>query len=279
MKKSFLSFLLLFCFNVQAVLLEGPVHVIYADGSTTCGVYEPPAEQKGDQGLGMGMKLGDLKLRPGVFIERPQPPEQPEPPEEPPEEPPPEEPAPVWVTNIQYYGTEATTARRAKYEIVREMVERTMNEDGGIDGNGTFKTRVLNYDSPYTTNRFVASSGSGPHGETNQQVYQHNWDGNETRPSQTLVDNEADMEIEFYYANNSTVGYTYTSSKRIWVNTKFYDTFRPSQASGNFTHEWNHKLGYGHEVNNSAYRPYTVPYGVGYIMRDINSSLDDEYGY
>ena len=275
----FLFLLLFLPMTALAVLKEGPVHVIYADGSMTCGDFTAPAEGQ-DNTLGLGMRVNDLKLRPGgiTVIRRPTP-EEPEPPVDPPPEPPPEEPTPVWTTNISYHGTQATASRIAKYEIVREMVERTMNEDGGIDGSGTFKTRVLAYDSPYTTNRFVAASGSGPINKTNNEIYQHHWDGNETRPSATQVDNEADMEVEFYYANNSTVGYTYTSSRRIWVNTKFYDTDKPSSASGNFYHEWSHKLGYGHEVSSSNYRPYTVPYGIGYTMRDINTSLDDEYGY
>ncbi len=266
-------FLLLFPSVALAIFKEGPVTTMDISG------YCSHPEHQFDTGLGLSMRVGDLKLRPGDFVHREPPPEEPPPPVDPPPEPPPEEPDPVWVTNITYFGTQATQSRIDKYEIVREQCERTMNEDGGALGSGTFKTRVEEYDSPYTSGRFVAASGSGPHSESNEQVYAHNWNGNETRPAQTQVDNECDMEIEFYYANNSTVGYTYGTSKRVWVNTKFYDTFKPSQASGNLIHEWNHKLGYGHETGSSNYRPYTVPYGVGYIMRDINSSLDDEYGY
>lgn len=277
MKKIFKYLLLIIPLSAQAQLLEGPVHVMYPDG--TCNYM--PEEQKGDQGLGMGLRLGDLKLRPDLITHRPPRPTDPdpEPPIEEPEEPAPEEPTPVWVTDVSYHGSAVTQARINKYEVMREMVERVMNEDGGIDGNGAFKTRVLNYDSPYTTNRFVAASGSGPINKNNQQIYQHHWDANETRPSATLVDNVAFMEVEFYYANNSTVGYTYSNSKRVWVNTKFYDTFKPSQAAGNFYHEWSHKLGYGHEVNSSAYRNYTVPYAIGYIMRDLCTPLNSEYGY
>jgi hypothetical protein len=273
MKKIFLS-LFLTTFSVQAQLLEGPVHVMNPDG--TCNYMQ---EQKGDQGLGMGLKLGDLKLRPGYRSERPPTVIDPEPPIVEPEEPAPEEPNPTWVTNVQYYGTQATQQRIAKYNIMREMVERVMNENGGNTATNKFRQRVLAYDSPYTVNRFVAASGSGPHAKSNDQIYQHHWDGNETRPTETLVDNEADLEIEFYYANNSTVGYTYATSKRVWVNTKFYDTYKPSQAAGNFYHEWSHKLGYGHETNSSSYRPYTVPYGIGYIMRDLCTPLNAEYGY
>lgn len=289
MIKAFLLFLLLTT-NALAIFKEGPVTVLYTPDGNPENVLCTHPEHQTDFGLGIGMRVGDLKLRPNGDVVLRHPPPEPgeEPPEDPPDDPPPEpEPTPVWVTNVQFFGTEATTARKAKYNIGLEMVERVMNENGGNDAPGTnvFKNRVLAYDSSYTSGGsagsrgFVAASGSGAISETNAQVYKHHWDGNETRPSATLVDNEADMEIEFYYANNSTVGYTYTSSKRVWVNTKFYDTYKPSSAMGNFFHEWSHKLGYGHEVGNSAYRPYTVPYGIGYLMRDSCVPLNSEYGY
>lgn len=269
---SFLLGLFLFIASAQAVLLEGPVHVSYADGTCSC------TEGQIDTGLGMSLRVGDLKLRPGATVHRPPPPTEEPPPDVPPPDPPPEEPDPVWVTNVDFFGTEATNSRKQKYNIALEMIERTMNQ-GGNDDDNEFRADVLAYDSPYTTGRFVAASGSGPINKTNAEIWQHNWDGNETRPNASAVDNEADVEIEFYYANNSTIGYTYATSRRVWVNTKFFDGYKPSSVASNFFHEWNHKLGYGHESGSSNYRPYTVPYGMGYLMRTHCQLLDDEYGY
>jgi hypothetical protein len=268
-------FLICFSFNVQAVLLEGPVHVSYADGSCTC------VEGQIDTGMGLSMRVDNLNLRNrGPVVHRPDPPEQPEPPPDPdPPPPPPEEPEPFWKTNVTFFGSEATTSRRQKYNIALEEVERVMNQGGGNTDANEFREDVLNYDSPYTTNRFVAASGSGPISETNAQVYQHHWNGDERRPSTTSVDNEADVEIEFYYENNNVVGYTYSTSRRVWVNTKFFDGYKPSSVASNFYHEWSHKLGYGHTSAYYDYRPYTVPYGIGYTMRQHCQLLDDEYGY
>lgn len=78
-----------------------------------------------------------------------------------------------------------------------------------------------------------------------------------------------DAEVELYFEESNTIGYTYPNVKRIWMNTKFFDRYTPYQVAGNLTHEWVHKLGFTHAVANTPERPYSVPYAVGYLVRQL----------
>jgi hypothetical protein len=57
------------------------------------------------------------------------------------------------------------------------------------------------------------------------------------------------------------------------MNTKYFYVYTPYQVAGNLTHEWLHKLGFDHDVASTPARPYSVPYAVGYILRDLASDL------
>src|SRR5690606_12948195 len=102
-----------------------------------------------------------------------------------------------------------------------------------------FKERVLNH-TYQGTKQFVDNKGL-----TNEEIYLSLIDGSETLSPG--IDNEVDMELELYYKNNSTIGYTYASKTRVWMNTKFFDQYTPSQVARNVFHEWTHKLGYKHD--------------------------------
>ena len=180
--------------------------------------------------------------------------------------PPEEDPEPVppvsgFKVNVQFYGSQATSARIAKYKRAICIVKKVMDDQ-------VIKDKIMSFDSPYTTNKFYDTS------DTNAQVLQHIKDGNETL--QPTKDGELDVEVEFYYAATSTVGYTYPSSKRIWVNTKFFDGYTPSSVAANLTHEWLHKLGYKHAVNYSDSRNYSVPYAIGSMVRSLGKPLESK---
>jgi hypothetical protein len=81
------------------------------------------------------------------------------------------------------------------------------------------------------------------------------------------------LEVELYYAANSVVGYTNSGTRRIWVNTKFFNSFQENSVAGNLFHEWLHKLGYTHDVSSTPTRPYSIPYAVGYIMGNIGKNF------
>lgn len=82
-----------------------------------------------------------------------------------------------------------------------------------------------------------------------------------------------DVEVRLYYEDSTTVGYTYPSSKGIWMNTKYFNRYTPYQVAGNLTHEWVHKLGFTHASSDTPSRPYSVPYAVGYIVRQLAAEL------
>lgn len=78
-----------------------------------------------------------------------------------------------------------------------------------------------------------------------------------------------DLNIKTYYENSSTVGYTTTTSTYINMNTKFLNTYTVAETAKTMTHEWLHKLGFKHAVTYSTSRDYSVPYGVGRIIKEL----------
>lgn len=154
---------------------------------------------------------------------------------------------------INFTGTQEDKYNKA-VEVVKLVV-----------GTEEFRTKVINH--VYNGTKQFADNG----GKTNSQIYQSILDAAEKlRP---VKNNVLDLEAELYYANNSVVGYTNPSVTQIWVNRKFFDQYDPNQVAGNLFHEWLHKLGYGHDSSATAKRPYSVPYAVGYMIRDIGKKF------
>lgn len=130
-----------------------------------------------------------------------------------------------------------------------------------------FKEKVLNH----TWNgkkQFADNKGL-----TNEQIYKKIIEGSE-RQTGLGKNNTMDLEIELYTDHDSiTIGYTYPSIVRIYMNRKYFNKFRPYQVADNMMHEWIHKIGFGHAVKNTPERPYSVPYAVGYIVKGIARSM------
>ena len=147
-----------------------------------------------------------------------------------------------------------TSTQEEKYEKAIQLVKLVVATE-------EFRTRVLNfiYDG--------SKQYSNNNGKTNSQIYQSILDAAETL--QPAKNNRMDLEVELYYANNNVVGYTNTGTTQIWVNTKYFDQYRPNSVAGNLFHEWLHKLGYGHDAAATTRRPFSVPYAIGYIIADI----------
>ena len=47
-----------------------------------------------------------------------------------------------------------------------------------------------------------------------------------------------------------------------------------TSVASNLFHEWLHKVGFGHAVNYSVSRDYSVPYAVGRIIGSIGKQFD-----
>ncbi|HXH76276.1 MAG TPA: hypothetical protein VNJ08_14995 [Bacteriovoracaceae bacterium] len=108
-------------------------------------------------------------------------------------------------------------------------------------------------------------------GYSNTQIYQKILDGAE-KMGNTTKNNTLNVELELYYANTTTIGYTYPSSLRIWMNTKYFNNYTAANVTGNLTHEWLHKLGFGHSSSWTASRASSVPYAVGYLMEKLSKT-------
>lgn len=124
-----------------------------------------------------------------------------------------------------------------------------------------FKKRILNH--KFNGQKAFADN----EGLTNAQIYKKILEGSETiKPGK---DHEMDMVLLTYYEDAITIGYTYPTTRNVWMNTKYLNRYNPVQVTGNMMHEWLHKLGFSHPVKNTPERRFSVPYAVGYIMQKL----------
>lgn len=155
-------------------------------------------------------------------------------------------------SNIKWINV--TTTQKEKFLRAVDMIKRVVATE-------EFRSAILNhkYNGKKT---FVDNNGL-----TNAQIYAKILDAAEKLyPSKN---NKIDMEVETYYADTNVVGYTYATSKRIWVNRKYFNTYTTQSVAANLFHEWLHKVGFGHAATYSTSRDYSVPYAVGSIIRRL----------
>lgn len=77
---------------------------------------------------------------------------------------------------------------------------------------------------------------------------------------------KTNIELEMYRSWKNTVGYTYASGDKIWMNRKFHDSYSVCQKAANIGHELTHKLGMSHDLKATKRRPFSVPYVIGEII-------------
>ena len=159
-------------------------------------------------------------------------------------------------TDIDFINT--TSTQQAKFDKAIVMIKAVVATE-------EFRDRVLNH--TYNGKKTFVDNG----GYTNAQIYQKILDAAERLYPEK--NNTMNMEVEVYYAANSTVGYTYANSKRIWVNTKFFNTNSVGGVGANLFHEWLHKVGFTHATSYSTSRDYSVPYAIGRMISSIGNSL------
>lgn len=85
-------------------------------------------------------------------------------------------------------------------------------------------------------------------------------------------DGEMDIDLYLYYKRNRTIGYTYKSTRKQWINMRHIEITRyedMAQAIGNIVHEYMHNLGYGHPSKRTKTRHLSVPYAYGYIAAEL----------
>lgn len=159
-------------------------------------------------------------------------------------------------TNIDLMNL--TSSQENKMERAIEVVKMVVVTE-------EFRSKILNH--KYKGKKTFVDNG----GLTNAQIYKKILEGAETLSP--AKNNRMDMEVEMYSASNNVVGYTYPNSKRIWVNTKFFNSYTPAGVAHNLVHEWLHKLGFKHSASANAARPYSVPYAIGYIVMEMGKDF------
>lgn len=129
-----------------------------------------------------------------------------------------------------------------------------------------FRERVLNFS--YAGKKAFVDNG----GLSNEEIYQKLLDGSEELDPG--IDHEMDLDLELYYSRKKTVGYTKPDALRIWMNSKFFNVYSPSEVSGNIFHEWVHKLGFNHAFYYSVSRDSSVPYALGYLIEELGKKYE-----
>lgn len=151
-----------------------------------------------------------------------------------------------------------TPEQTEKYNKALEIVKLVVATE-------EFRSQVLNH--TYGGLKTFANNK----GLSNAQIYQSILEAAEgLHPAKN---NAIDLEVQLYYENNNVVGYTNPSTPRIWVNTKYFDTYLPNSVAANLFHEWLHKIGYAHDSSATVQRPYSVPYAVGYMVGNIGKNF------
>lgn len=132
-----------------------------------------------------------------------------------------------------------------------------------------FKTRILNhrFRGKY---RYAYNKGL-----SNRQIYNKILKGREEL--YPYINNAMDVEVGFFTNHKSIViGYTWPRSKKIWMNTKYFNRFETEEIASHLFHEWLHKLGFGHERKRTHDRQFSVPYAVGNIALDIAREINED---
>lgn len=189
----------------------------------------------------------------------PETPTEPENPEDPTEGPGPDVPQEAALFDANLSLNEFDEKDEIKVLKAIEIIKTVIRTD-------EFRNRVLNF--TYGGKKAFHDND----GLSNEEVYQKLLDGSETLKPE--IDHEMDLELELYYSSRSTVGYTYANVLRIWMNTKYFDSYTPAEVAGNVFHEWTHKLGFGHSSSYSVSRDSSVPYALGYIMEELGKKFE-----
>lgn len=168
---------------------------------------------------------------------------------------------------------ETTQVENSQKEIVIQYVLQNFSESNAkrmhklfdvaqkVVNSEKFKTRIIGayYDGKP---QFVQNNGL-----TNEQIYEVLMKGAE-------LDSEVDyiwqMDITYERGSRGVLGWTYTTTKRIWFNSRYFANREDSGIVGTICHEQAHKLGFSHDYKATARRPYSVPYAVGTVCAELS---------
>ena len=148
-----------------------------------------------------------------------------------------------------------------------EKLQRAIELLREVFASPEFRKRII-------THRYLGRRGFYlSRGFSNMEIYQLILNG--TERLYPIRNNAMDVEVELYADFESRVlGFTVPRSKRIWMNKKYFLKFSPAEIAANLIHEWLHKLGFDHERDRTEARKYSVPYAIGYIVKELAQELE-----
>jgi hypothetical protein len=153
------------------------------------------------------------------------------------------------------------------FEVEDEQkVHRAIDVIKEVIASREFRHKVLNH-SYNGQKTFVDNKGL-----SNAEIYDVILGGMEELNPE--ADHTMELDLELYYSSRNVVGYTYPDTLRIWMNTKYFDPYTPSEVAGNVFHEWLHKLGFEHDYSYNVARDYSVPYALGYMIEELGKQYE-----
>ncbi len=168
-------------------------------------------------------------------------------------------PVVLMTSHIQFNNFTESALNKAKNAVL--LIEKVLS-------SLEFKERVLNYNHN-GMNQFYSTN------DTNEEVYRTIIAAAESY--NTEINHAVDLSLNIYtpsvFNQWGTVGYTYEDSDQIYTNVNYFNTYTAVDLAGHWSHEWTHKLGYGHDYNATSQRPYSVPYAVGDLVAELAAKL------
>ena len=151
-------------------------------------------------------------------------------------------------------ATAADTARiKAAFKYIESVVNKT-----------DFRSKVLNMTYKMGNKTY---SGYTQTTDTPQEILDTILQADENFSGGTS--GVMDMFLEMYYEYNGAVGYTYANDPYVYMNRWVQSSYTPMETAGNLFHEWLHKLGHTHSYEWTQDRADSVPYKIGYLIRDM----------
>ncbi len=84
---------------------------------------------------------------------------------------------------------------------------------------------------------------------------------------ETLPHAGVQIDVEMYYTLKRVLGYTLPSAKKEWLNRRYMLSWNVCDLGSLLAHETSHKIGYGHDHQNTPRRKSSVPYTINRVFK------------
>jgi len=159
--------------------------------------------------------------------------------------------------SIKVNAANFTAAQNVKIKAAASLLEKVVN-------SYEFREKVLDF-------QYLGQSQFASTNLSNNNVYQKIMTGKEQLS--LVEDKTLNLELRPYYTWRSVVAYTTPQSTQVNFNTKYLNYYTAADIAKTIMHEWLHKIGFNHDYNVTSRRPYSVPYGIGEIVKTLARTL------